>query len=204
MSPITEPADRQIITDLEALKVYFDPMRKRIMQELVPRACSVNGLADLLDVPFTRLYYHIGLLEKHGFVRLVETRQGAGAIEEKYYRATSYQYIIAHELMQPGTAEAPGGLEIVLATVLDATKADIINSVQHGDIVLEANAPNPTALMIRRGVVRLTPEKASNFYERLIALLVDISAEQETGGRSYGIAVSLYPSAFTDTKDSGD
>lgn len=202
MSPIPEPSDRQIITDLEALKVYFDPMRKRIMQELVPRACSVNELADLLDVPFTRLYYHIGLLEKHGFVHLVETRQGAGAIEEKYYRATSYQYIIAHDLMRPGTSEAPGGLELVLAAVLDATKADIISSVQHGDIALDATAPDPSALMIRRGVVRLTPEQAARFYERLIALLMDISAEQQSDGRSYGIAVTLYPSAFTDATES--
>lgn len=30
-------------------------------------------------MPFTRLCHHFNLLEKHGFIRVVETRQQAGA-----------------------------------------------------------------------------------------------------------------------------
>jgi DNA-binding transcriptional ArsR family regulator len=75
-----QPDDEQIIYDLEALKVYFDPQRARIMQALAGAPRTVHEVADILDVPFTRLYYQFNLLEKHGFIRVVQTRSLAGAV----------------------------------------------------------------------------------------------------------------------------
>jgi DNA-binding transcriptional ArsR family regulator len=201
MHHLSDPEPQQLITDVDALKVYFDPVRKRIMQELVTSARSVQELAERLHIPSTRLYYHIGLLEKHAFVRLVETISGHGAIEEKRYRATAIQYVISRDLMSPGAPEAPAVLETILATVLDATKADILDSVDAGAVNLLAIAPESDALMIRRGFLRLSPEQASAFSSRLLALLSEFTVAQADSGESYGIAVAFYPSVFTTEDD---
>lgn len=199
MSANTEPVPQILIDDLDALKTYFDPVRKRLMQELVPQALTIQELADRLNVPFTRLYYHLNLLEKHNFVHVVETRPGPGFVEEKVYRATAWQYVIASSLLRPGAPDSPSGLEIVLATVLDATKADIVNSMQTGLIEAEQIPPHPRSMLLRRGVLRLRPEVASRMYERLIGVLVEFLGQQTTDGQAYGVVVGLYPSHFSET-----
>ncbi|MEL6524434.1 MAG: winged helix-turn-helix domain-containing protein, partial [Chloroflexota bacterium] len=56
------PAERIVLASLDALKVYFDPLRQKIVQQVIKKPKTVHAIAEALDVPFTRLYYHINLL----------------------------------------------------------------------------------------------------------------------------------------------
>lgn len=200
-----EPAPERTIHDLEALRVYFDPLRTRIIHALSePR--TIHQVAAALDVPFTRLYYHFQLLEKHGFIRQVDAKPFGGAVEEKIYQISARVFLVDRALMTVGESdEAASGLSVVLESVLDRTNDDIRQSARANVIDLDQRSPNPRALLIMRGYSYLSPERATEFYVRLRALVDEyVTAgesevdETRANGRYYGLAVALYPSAMED------
>lgn len=200
-----EPAPEILISDLSTLKVYFDPMRIRIIHLLATQPRSVTEIAELLGVPFTRLYYHIHLLETHGLIRLVETRSLSGAAEEKYYRVAARTFVIDRALLTPGAPNRADMLDLILDSALGQTIEDIRRSVALNVIDLEAISPDPDALLCRRGVFRLTREHAQRLHELLLEAMrqaQDWTSDEEA--QVYGFAIALYPSAFTDLKPPGE
>ncbi len=195
-----QPDDERLITDLEALKIYYDPTRIRIMQELLNEPRTIHQVADALAVPFTRLYYQFNLLEKHGFIRVVETRALAGAVEEKYYQISARSFPIDRGLLTLGTGENQGGLELIFEAVLDATRSDARRSVQAGVINMQERSPHPDSLLMRRFVFRMSRQQAQHFHEQFIRLLKEVQqSESAADDPYYAIAIAIYPTAFTET-----
>ncbi|MGQ9908529.1 MAG: ArsR/SmtB family transcription factor [Candidatus Flexifilum sp.] len=202
-----EPEPEVIIHEIEALRVYFDPLRQRIIHQIADRARSIQEIAAALEIPFTRLYYHINLLEKHGLIRLVDVRPGPGAIEEKYYRVAARFFVVDSALMTPGTPQGDAGLAAVISTVLDETRASIYAALRAGLIDPLQRAPHPDALMIVRGVFPLTPELVEEFQTRLKALLAEFTARQLAsleGTRPYNFALVLHPTLLDETESDGE
>jgi DNA-binding transcriptional ArsR family regulator len=205
MTTSPEPEAEKTIHDLEALRIYFDPLRTRIIHALgdVPR--TIQSVADTLGVPFTRLYYHFQLLEKHGFIRQVDSHSFGGAVEEKVYQVAARLFLVDRALMTIGADNEESGLGVVLESVLDRTASDIRRSARSGAIDLQQRAPDPSALFIVRGFSYLSPQRASEFYQRF-RLLVDeyvTAAEDDVSeggenGRYYGLALALYPSDMSE------
>jgi DNA-binding transcriptional ArsR family regulator len=193
-----QPADSIILDTLEALRVYFDPMRMQIVQEMANAPRTVQEIAEALDVPFTRLYYHIKMLEKHHIIQVVETRSMSGAVEEKYYQAAAKQYLVDRSLLTvvPNTEENPA-LEAVLHTIWDETRTDIVNSVRAGTINLAETSPHPDSLMIRRGILRLSREQAAQLHADLNALFMRyLEHDANRNDVYYAVAFGLYPTAL--------
>ncbi len=196
-----EPEREMIIRDIESLKVYFDPVRLRIIQELADRARSIREIAEAIGVPFTRLYYHINLLEKHGIIRLVGVERGAGVIEEKYYRVTARFFVVDRALMTPGTPAGDAGLETVLTMTLDETRASVEAAFDAGLIDIQQRTPHPDALLIARGVFSLTPELVMEFQKRLKEMLIEFTSRQLSsleGTKLYNMAIVLHPTLLPD------
>jgi DNA-binding transcriptional ArsR family regulator len=194
-----EPAPEILISDLNTLKVYFDPMRIRIIHALAGQPRSVTEIAEMLGVPFTRLYYHIHLLESHGLIRLVEARSLSGAAEEKYYRVAARMFVIDRALLTPGTPNRADMLDLILDSALGQTIEDIRRSAARNVIDLEAMSPAPDALLCRRSIFRLTREQAQRLHQALLDLMTQVQeGPYDDAARAYGFAVALYPSAFTD------
>lgn len=195
-----QPDAERIISDLDTLKIYFDTTRLQIMKAVGVRACSVNELAHSLNVPFTRLYYHINLLEKYDLIRMVDVRSISGAAEEKYYRATANVFIIDRNLLTVGTPQGDAGLELMLTTVLDYTKTDITRSAQSGDIDMTKYPPDAHALSVRRGVYNLTEAGAALFHQRIRDFLQEsaqLDQEPNTPAtRYYGFTIAFYPTTL--------
>lgn len=201
-----QPEAERLIDNLEALKVYFDPMRVRIMQALAGEPRTVHEVATLLNVPFTRLYYQFNLLEKHGFIRVVETRTLSGAVEVKYYQVAACMFTIDRSLLTVSPEGGDDGMEVVFRSVFDETRRDIRQSVQTGLIDMQEIPPHPHALLLKRGIVRLTPEAATRLYQRINELIIEAQTESAAEeGAAYGLLLGLYPSAFFDgTSPTGD
>lgn len=194
-----EPAAEHIIDNLETLKIYFDPLRIKIIHTLARQARTVHEIANELNIPFTRLYYHLNLLEKHGIIRVVETRALAGAVEENYYRVTAHMFVIDRKLMTIRPDDAENGLDLLLDTVLESTRRDIRESINDGVIDLQKRAPEPGALLIRRGFSVLTEDQARHFSERMLALMQEITlAQNQRAGQYYAMVMALYPSSLPD------
>src|SRR5438094_555513 len=104
-----------VARDVETLKVLADPLRMLVLMEASEKERTVKELAAILDVPQTRLYYHVRMLEKHGLLRVAGRRMVSG-IEERRYAATARSWTVADELISDpavaGMLEAAFDLEV--------------------------------------------------------------------------------------------
>lgn len=197
MSEAPKPAERIILDSLEALKVYFDPMRLKIIHEMVTEAKSVHEIAEALGVPFTRLYYHINLLEKHNIIHVVETRSMSGAVEEKYYQVAAYQFIVPRSMLSFSSPEGEESINVFLSAMLDETTEDIRRSIRSGHIQMELESPEPDSLLLRRGLMKMSPEKVSEFHKDLMELLRRYQEEPaESDDSYYALLLAVYPTAL--------
>ena len=192
----TKPLSVITINSLHTLKVYFDPLRTRIMHELAHEPRSVHQVAASLGVPFTRLYYHIKMLEKHNLIRVVDVVQLAGAIEEKYYQVTARQFTISRDLLSFDAVGTNDSLEYMLDGIFGASHRDIRKSVAEGRIDLKARPPHPDSLLARKFLLRLTDEQATDFQRDLEDLLLKYqSYETSTADPYYSCLFALYRSS---------
>lgn len=186
------------ITDLETLRIMADPMRLRILELLVMEAQPVKRLAATLNLPQTKLYYHINLLEEHGLIRVVGTRVVSGIIE-KQYGAVAHSYRIDESLL---SLSAPGNddtADMMFATLLDGVRSELRQGLAAGAIELREDAPVTRKITIGRMPMRLTPERAAELHERIGALIEEFCANPEDLGKAapgtqlYQLFIACYP-----------
>ncbi|HEX6776742.1 MAG TPA: helix-turn-helix domain-containing protein [Ktedonobacterales bacterium] len=192
------PEDMFMIQDLETLKVAADPLRLEILNFLRGEPRTVKEMAKALHLPQTKLYYHIGLLEEHGLIRVTGTRLVSGILE-KQYQATAYKLTVDRALfwMTPAESEDYQGLEVFLSAVLDYTHSDIMRSVRAGLITLGKDVPPERMLDIGRVWFRLTSEQVQSFQQRIEALFMEYGAlSQNTPAEDtqlYEFLMAFYP-----------
>lgn len=194
---LPERAYELVIDKIETLKVLFDPMRSQILRAMAQEPRTVHQIADELGVPFTRLYYHVNMLEKHGLIRMVDARALGGAVEEKYYQAVARSFVVARDLLTLGEPEEPSGaVETILGSILDWARDDIRSSIRSGRIDLSEVSPHPDSLLVRRAMSRLSRRQVAIFHQRVQDLLQDIVTEEsdEDNADYYVLALALYPS----------
>ena len=95
---IAPPAERRDLPDLDLMAEVTHPIRGIIVRRLKqPR--TVAELADLLDVPITRLYHHVNRLRDAGLIQVVATRQVA-AVTERRYQTVARSFGVDAELLK--------------------------------------------------------------------------------------------------------
>ena len=85
--------DIAVIEDPAAAEASLDPIRTRILRELVQPA-SATQLAVRIGLPRQKVNYHLKALERHGLVKLVEERR-KGNVTERILQATAASYLIS-------------------------------------------------------------------------------------------------------------
>lgn len=192
---IPQPDAERVIHSLDTLKVYFDPVRTRIMQEMAHTPRTVQQIAEALGVPFTRLYYHVKMMEKHDLIRMVDIKQMPGAIEEKYYQVSARMFVIDRSLLTFDPEGKNDSLELVLQKIFDESHTDVRQSVRAGRIDMSVVPPHKNALFVRRLVFRLSEDNAVNFQQELMDLIVKYQSTETSADDAYYAAVlGLYPS----------
>jgi DNA-binding transcriptional ArsR family regulator len=91
-----------VIDDPAAAEVSLDPMRARLLAELV-EPDSASNVAARLGLTRQKANYHLRTLERHGLVELVEERR-KGNCTERVLQATAASYVISPKALG---AEAP-------------------------------------------------------------------------------------------------
>ena len=86
-----------VIEDPAAAAASLDPIRTRILRELVQPA-SATQLAVRLGLPRQKVNYHLKALEKHGLVGLVEERR-KGNMTERILQASASSYLISPQAL---------------------------------------------------------------------------------------------------------
>jgi DNA-binding transcriptional ArsR family regulator len=201
LDPDFEPEALRTIGDVATLKALSDPLRLRIIETMVQRiapAWSVREIAAALDVPPTRLYHHVEQLVEHDLVRAVERRVVSGIIETRY-RVVAHSFQLDRRLFAGGSEESRGLLHDTLTSIFDAARHEIEVAINLGAIEAGEAAPPERRVFVSHGLLRLTPARAAELRERLIALATEFdttefdAAGDEPGAMPFGSVLALYP-----------
>jgi len=204
------PEDLRLIQDMEALKIMADPLRNQIMEALTSQPMTVNQVAVILDLESSKLYYHFNLLEKHGFIQVVETTLLGNLIEKQYW-ITAYNYEFAKDLLN-FNVDTPEGTENIinlLLTNINATRADLRRSLYARHQQITHGAPkNPRNVLDTRDILNLPDDKAQEFHGRLQSLVEEFKQEAQSMDPDtrptlpWALSVVFYPSfRFDPDKD---
>lgn len=177
LDPKLYPDDIKLISSVETLKVVADPLRLRVLAALRRGPATAKQLAGELDTPLKGLYYHLGLLEEHGLIRVAATRVVSGIIE-KQYEVTAYRISVDRALFAPEAADPHTGLDVFLSFVLDHAHAEIRRSVAAGLIDLAAPTRREGGLDLGRLWMRLTPAQRDELERRQKELFLEYAERQ--------------------------
>lgn len=189
--------DVAVIDDAAAAEVSLDPVRARMLSELVAPA-SATMLAPRLGISRQKVNYHLRALERHGLVTLVEERR-KGNVTERLVRATAGAYVISPSALGPAQPDASRAPDRLSARWLIALAAGLIRDVGS---LLGAAAPSGkrVATFALDGEVRFaSAADRAAFVEELgdaIATLVGrYHDEGAAGGRSHRLVLAIHPTA---------
>jgi hypothetical protein len=186
--------------DPATLKALADPVRSFLVYSLVPQAKTVKTLAQELDVPVTRLYYHVQRLQALGLVFVEKTRMVSG-IREKHYRAAARELVLDRTAFAPGQHLDRGRSEALLGFVFDQSRLEIARALEAGRLDAVRRWPEVDALMAVRTVLRLDQAQAERLYRRLGEFWMeyeDIARNPAPDGKFYALVAALYPNAVED------
>lgn len=196
-----------VIRNLETLKVIADPTRNHILDILQKAPQNVKEVAEKLGLAPSKLYYHFNMLEKHGFIKVVETRQVANLIE-KYYQAAASFISVEPDLFNFSTDEGRANIQSLVEASIDTTREDLIRSFQARTFQLEHGAEEkPRRLALSRNLSNLSDEK----FEEMVKKVDDIIKEfidadtKDPDDQTFAMMVAFYPSYYyRDFKQGGE
>jgi len=200
------PAPSLILNDLEAVKAIADPLRKQIIEVLSPKPLNVNQIAERLGLAPSKLYYHVNLLEKYGFLKVVDTTVH-GNIIEKIYWITAYDFNIEKDLLNFNVTTSDGKENIIsmFLSTIDTTREDFVRSIEARVFNLEHGAePQPRHALNHRAVCQIPENQIAEFHTRLHDLVkefTEMDNPEAEDGHPWAFSVILYPSFYYEEAD---
>jgi DNA-binding transcriptional ArsR family regulator len=176
------------IDDLATLKALSDPTRVAII-ELLAEPRSVTQLAEALEVPRTRLYHHIELLQSKGLIQQVEERR-VGALTERIYALTAKVFRPSARLLKRGDEDSR--VDALMTLVFDTTKSDLKRAIVSGDAKLGEGG-----IGVGRTIANLSPARAAELLSELEALVAryDEAHGETEDARPFAFVWAMYPSS---------
>lgn len=182
----------EVTIDTEAqLEALGSPMRMRILSAARnPR--SVREIAEALDVPVTRLYYHVNLLHEVGFLDVVHTRK-SGARLEKLYRIVGKSIVVGPDLannaQDPAITARALAAVVLEPAVLEAETA-IIRRLAEGP---------GQRIDLGRSLAVLSPDEVLAISDKIEAIvreyLADHNESDHPEAQTYALTYTFLPTA---------
>ncbi len=187
--PGCEAPDEQFdLDDLDLLAEVTHPIRGAILRRLKsPR--TVAELADMLDVPITRLYHHVNRLADLGLIRIVAVRR-VGAVTERRYQVVAKSFHVDNELL---TSTNQRELSVALSSLFDVAKLGFQRFVEAGGI---GETPHDDERsMLSLGEIRLSDARRRELMQEVTALVQrfpsDVDDDDPAGSR-----ITLFVAAY--------
>lgn len=112
--------NNMIIDNLQQLKALSDPLRAKIMMQLVMRPYTGKQLSEILDIPRGKVHYHLKDLEKNKLIEIVKTEEKNGIVQ-KFYQAVASDFQISEELL-PQRTEVGNATKQLMYGILERAK----------------------------------------------------------------------------------
>lgn len=184
--------DVTVIEDAAAAEVSLDPIRNRLLAELVEPG-SATMLAGRVGLPRQKVNYHLRTLEQHGLIELVEERR-KGNVTERMLRATAASYVISPAAMAAVAPDPDRAPDRLSARWLLALAARLVREV--GSLITgAARAEQRVATFALDGEVRFaSPGDRAAFAAELEAGVTALLAKYHSpAGRKHRLVVAVHP-----------
>jgi DNA-binding transcriptional ArsR family regulator len=201
-----------VVKDLETLKVLSDPLRMDILRlisftNIRGKFATVKDLAEELDMPATKLYYHINLLEKHGLILVGDTQIVSGIIEKRYQVVAEdisvHKHIIATD--DSSEDEQIDQLLETLSSILDSAYLNLkkslktLNEQKQREKSADAEARKKFDLSFSNTEFFLTTRQAKELKRKLTELMEEYDStsnrniQKDAEGLNFGCTLILTP-----------
>lgn len=168
----------------EQYRALFEETRLHIVDLLMEREATIKDLSLALEKPKGTIGHHVSVLEAAGLIRVVRTEM-VRAIEAKYYGRTARTYLIGDKT-DPGIGLAPDHF-------LTAAAAEYANAREEAGV-------GPLSTL---RYARIPDDRADEWQDRLMELVLDFTAEERGGETTYGLLVAMYPTDRPHLPDEG-
>ncbi len=179
--PVTMPElpIRLTITTAQQFKAIAEPVRSRILGIIQNQPATAKQIADRLGATPGAIGHHLHVLEAAGLAKVIARRLVRGIVANYYTRTAR---IFTFDFPDEGTGSALGSLEIITKARDELAEATV--SVKE-DPYQNMGFPH----------IRVSPERARAYYDRLEALIEDLLHETlDPNGQVYGIFVAMFKS----------
>jgi DNA-binding transcriptional ArsR family regulator len=184
--------DVEVIEDASAAAVALDPLRARLLSELVEPG-SAATVAARVGMARQKVNYHLKALESHGLLELAEERM-RGGITERVLQATAAAYVVSPAALGESAADPDGAPDRLSARYLIALAGRVVREV--GGLALRAAAAGkrlPT-LAIETEIRFRSAEDRAAFADELTAAVIELAARyHHDDGRPHRLIVAAHP-----------
>jgi DNA-binding transcriptional ArsR family regulator len=172
--PDYDLADQIALTEPAQVKAIGHPLRTTILGLLHERAATVSELAVALERPKSTVAHHVKVLAENGLVQVVRTRQ-VRAIEERFWGRTARMFYVGIE-RNTDSDDMPRDFNDFEVAARESSEAyhdgKLWGFIRHA---------------------RISEAQASDFWERMAALVAEFDQLPRMGETVYGFAVGVYP-----------
>src|SRR6266852_703940 len=177
--PVTMPElpVQLVINTVQQFKAISDPIRSRILGIIQNQPATAKQIADRLGASPGAIGHHLHVLEAAGLARVVARRLVRGIVANYYTRtARIFKYDLPSEVI----GDTSINLDIMAKAYEELAEAE---ANKEADIHQCSSFPH----------IRLSPERAMHYSERINTLIDDILQEiPDSNGKVYGILVSMF------------
>lgn len=187
--------DIQVIDDPAAATVALEPVRNRLLSELVQPA-SAATLATRVGLARQKVNYHLNTLEAHGLVKLAQERKWGG-LTERLLVATAASYVVSPSAMGPVAVDPNREVDRLAASYLIALGARVVREM--GDLVRRAQEKEKrlATLAVDTEIRFRSPTERAAFSNELTEAITKLVSkyhdESAPGGRAHRLVVVAHP-----------
>ncbi|WP_422658035.1 ArsR/SmtB family transcription factor [Paenibacillus sp. EC2-1] len=186
----------------EQLKSIADPLRTKILMNLVKHEYTGQQLAEMLEITRNNIYFHLKELEKHEIIQVVRKEEKNGIVQ-KYYRAVASRFIPEDHLL-PSEDLIETSRQVFMETI-ETTRKKLMNAPSSSFALNskhETMRKNLAAMYSLRG----SEESFTNFIEEFKTLVDKHFVKKTENGEASEIGVnqSYYVSLIGFPDDGAD
>jgi DNA-binding transcriptional ArsR family regulator len=177
------------IEDVRVLEVLNNPIRLRILHQLMEPS-TARDVAQRIDVPVTRLYYHLNLLEEVGVIEVVDTRK-RGAMVQRVYRTVATDFAPVRGLLNQ-TEDKDRTVKAAIGMVLDGARLDATAA-----LLKQAEGPgDPSAERggaLGRSVVPMSRASAQRIVGLIDEIVDEMREQEDRDEEEYAFSFAFFP-----------
>lgn len=192
-SPTALPlVDRFDMDDIDLLRECTHEVRGAVLRRLKePR--TVAEIANLMNVPVTRLYHHVNRLHELGLIQVVATRQVA-AVTERRYQVMGRTYGFDPEKMDSLDQRE---LAVALGGLFDVGKLGFQRMVETTGLQHLDHEDDQALLSLSERFV--SPARRDEFVGQLTRLVEEFESDRDEGD-SDAIALTVLVAAYPEVR----